>query len=248
VGATPAVSSRQLELALPTLQDMVNLVEPREWERMLADYAAMDLSPQWHPMGLLRQHLDRRYATVKRLLRVTDGSYAALAGLVVTRQRPLTAKGFMFLLLEDETGLGNVIVSPRLYARCRSILRTEPFLLVRGRVHRPRRDDHLNLIGIDIRPLRLPDAVAQAGARRAVPLRPLFDRRQWPAIDDPSLPPSLAQSPLGPPPLGLSPEEQRVDQMRVAESGYPAAEDVGADELGLVDQARLVVPPAHNFR
>jgi error-prone DNA polymerase len=61
-----------------------------------------------------------------------DGERVRVAGSVIVRQRPGTAKGFVFLSLEDETGIANVIVTPRLFTRARGTLVTEPFLLVEG--------------------------------------------------------------------------------------------------------------------
>ena len=68
------------------------------------------------------------------LPRVRQGRRVRTAGMVITRQRPGTAKGFVFLNLEDETGLINVIVRPQHFARYRELLTGEPFLLVEGRL------------------------------------------------------------------------------------------------------------------
>jgi error-prone DNA polymerase len=65
-----------------------------------------------------------------------DGAAVEVAGLVVCRQRLGTAKGFVFLVLEDEFGLVNVIVRPDLYQRQRLLVRTEPFVVVRGELQR----------------------------------------------------------------------------------------------------------------
>jgi len=72
---------------------------------------------------------------------------------VVCRQHPMTAKGFVFLLLEDEFGLANVVVKPGLYASTRSIIRTEPFLLVRGRLQK--REGTLNVVAERFSALRI---------------------------------------------------------------------------------------------
>ena len=74
-----------------------------------------------------------------------------LAGLVVTRQRPGTAKGFLFLLAEDEFGLVNVVISPSLYEKRRTVVRGEPLILLRGTVQH--RDGNLNLIAEEALPL-----------------------------------------------------------------------------------------------
>jgi error-prone DNA polymerase len=76
-----------------------------------------------------------------------------IAGLVVCRQHPMTAKGFVFLLLEDEFGLSNVVVKPGLYVSARSVIRSEPFLLVRGRLQK--REGTLNVVAEKFTPLRV---------------------------------------------------------------------------------------------
>jgi len=83
-----------------------------------------------------------------------------VAGLVVCRQRPGTAKGFVFLVLEDEFGLVNVIVKPDLYQRQRLLVRTEPFVIVRGELQR--RDGTVNLVAESFRTLRSVAGVAPA--------------------------------------------------------------------------------------
>jgi error-prone DNA polymerase len=101
---------------------------------MAAEYAILGLSPEHHPMALLRPGLHEGMATSMQLEQMADGADVQVAGLVVCRQRPATAKGFLFMSLEDEHGLANVIVKPWLYERARLLLRTEPFLLVSGQL------------------------------------------------------------------------------------------------------------------
>ena len=84
-----------------------------------------------------------------------DGREIDVAGLVVCRQRPGTAKGFMFMVLEDEFGLVNVIVKPDLYERERGTVRTEPFLVIRGELQR--RDGVVNLIAKKLTPFQMGD-------------------------------------------------------------------------------------------
>ncbi len=104
-----------------------------ESERLVADYAGTGLSIGRHPMALLRGDL-----AMRGVLRAADlkntrrGRRVRVAGMVITRQRPGTAKGFVFLTLEDETGVANVIVRPDLFARDRLVIVEEPFLIVDG--------------------------------------------------------------------------------------------------------------------
>jgi error-prone DNA polymerase len=104
-----------------------------EAERLVADYAGMGLTTGRHPMALRRDDL-----AMRGILRATDlkaarqGRRVRVAGMVITRQRPGTAKGFVFLTLEDETGIANIIVRPDLFARDRLVIVEEPFLIVDG--------------------------------------------------------------------------------------------------------------------
>ena len=129
-----------------------------DWDRMAADYAVLGLSPGHHPMALLRPQLHEGVVPSRMLESLADGTAVEVAGLVVCRQRPGTAKGFVFLVLEDEFGLVNVIVKPDLYQRQRSLVRTEPFVVVRGELQR--RDGTVNLLAGSFRTLRLGAGVA----------------------------------------------------------------------------------------
>ncbi len=143
--------ARQLSLELPVEQDMVTLADMTEWERMLADYEFLGLSPAHHPLGLLRAGLPHDVRSAAQLRRGPDGIAVRTAGMVVCRQRPGTAKGYVFLLLEDETGLTNVVVRPDLYEERRSVVRGEPYVLVEGRLQL--RSGTLNLLANQIAPL-----------------------------------------------------------------------------------------------
>ncbi|MCH7578511.1 MAG: error-prone DNA polymerase, partial [Chloroflexi bacterium] len=96
---------RQLALPLPTEQDMVELAPMSEWDRMVADYAILGLSPNYHPMAFLRPRLNEGIVPSRMLESLPDGASIEVAGLVVCRQRPGTAKGFVFIVIEDEFGL-----------------------------------------------------------------------------------------------------------------------------------------------
>src|SRR4029450_3786847 len=90
-------------------------------ERLLADYAGMSLTIGPHPMALRRAELALRGVLRARELRQgRQGRRVRVAGAVITRQRPGTAKGFVFLTLEDETGIANIIVRPDLFTKQRS--------------------------------------------------------------------------------------------------------------------------------
>jgi error-prone DNA polymerase len=106
------------------------------FERVLADYRTTGLSSGGHPVAFLRPELDRRGAVRARdLATVPAGARARVGGLVICRQRPGTAKGVMFLTLEDETGFANFVAMPDLRERLRTVLRA-PLLLLEGVVER----------------------------------------------------------------------------------------------------------------
>jgi error-prone DNA polymerase len=123
---------RQLRLQLDTTQDEVALPDFDAYQRMTADYELLALSPDSHPLQFLRVALGEGVASSRHLRSIAGGSTVEVAGLVVCRQRPLTAKGIIFLLLEDEFGMINVLVSRELADRFKDQIRTEPFVHVRG--------------------------------------------------------------------------------------------------------------------
>jgi error-prone DNA polymerase len=156
---------RQLALPLPTEQDMPGragfaLPAMTDWDRMAADYAVLGLSPGSHPMAFLRSQFHEGVVPSRMLESLADGAAVEVAGLVVCRQRPGTAKGFVFLVVEDEFGLVNVIVKPDLYQRQRSLVRTEPFVMVRGELQK--RDGTVNLLAESFSAPRLAAGVAPA--------------------------------------------------------------------------------------
>jgi len=102
-------------------------------ERVVADYDGTGLTIGPHPMAMRREEMVLRGALrAIDLPRHRHGRRVRVAGAVITRQRPGTAKGFVFLTIEDETGIANVIVRPDLFARDRLTIIQEPFLLVEG--------------------------------------------------------------------------------------------------------------------
>ena len=163
----PRVVGRQPTLALPVEQDQVALPEASRWERMAHSYRLLSLSVESHPIELLRPLLPGQAVSAARLRQCKDGAMVKVVGLVTTRQRPQTARGILFLLLEDETGMVNVVVRPDIYEAHRELFRQEPLLMVRGVLER--RDLRLNLLAMEAWPLTefLPDAVKSSAARRA---------------------------------------------------------------------------------
>jgi error-prone DNA polymerase len=102
-------------------------------ERLMADYAGTSLTIGPHPLALRRAELALRgVVRASDLPRGRHGRRVRVAGAVITRQRPGTAKGFVFLTLEDETGIANVIVRPDLFSEQKQAIVGEPYLLVEG--------------------------------------------------------------------------------------------------------------------
>ncbi|PYJ42797.1 MAG: error-prone DNA polymerase, partial [Verrucomicrobia bacterium] len=102
-------------------------------ERVRADYGTMNLTTGPHPMKLLRERLPNVWRAID-LTKAKHGSIVQIAGNVICRQRPGTAKGFVFVSLEDETGVSNAIVDPDLFERFRLLITEEDFLVIEGEV------------------------------------------------------------------------------------------------------------------
>jgi error-prone DNA polymerase len=133
-----------VQLALPIELPQTPRLRPLDrWQRLLADYATSGVTVDDHVMAILRPRLSIAsgadpvvLATSAQLARLPHGCSVAVAGMVIARQRPGTAKGTMFLLFEDEWGTVNLIVPGAVYERHRPLARAEPLLLARGRLER----------------------------------------------------------------------------------------------------------------
>jgi len=141
--------AKQLPLPLDPTAETPTLPDLTRWERMLADYRETGLSVGTHPMTLLRPHLPEGTLASPKLNEAPHGSMVAFAGLAVARQRPATAKGVVFMLLEDEHGQVNLIVPKEIYERHRAIVRAEPLLLAHGRFERIERNRNILVSGLE---------------------------------------------------------------------------------------------------
>ena len=102
-------------------------------ERLAADYSGTGLTCGPHPIAYPRPHLRAKgYRSADELSKFEHNSYIRIAGCVIARQRPGTAKGFVFLSLEDETGIANVIITPDLFERDRVVITRTRFLDIEG--------------------------------------------------------------------------------------------------------------------
>ena len=102
-------------------------------ERFQADFSGLELTAGTHPMALIRPQLTNVWAAADLTLG-KDGERVTIAGSVICRQRPGTAKGFVFISLEDETGIANAIVVPQLFEARRLVITQEPALRITGKL------------------------------------------------------------------------------------------------------------------
>ena len=136
-GAGRGASRGATQLALPLEPpDPPELETLGEWGEVIADYRSTGMTLGRHPMELMRPDLDPKILRSSDLDRNADGATVEVAGMVVARQRPETAKGIVFMLLEDERGTVNLIVPPPVYDRRRALVRAAPLLRARGRLER----------------------------------------------------------------------------------------------------------------
>jgi len=149
---------RQLELPLDHPHESLRFGGVDAGEKLLAEYAVLGFAASGHPLALLAGSLPPSTVRSDRLVEREHGEVLEVVGMVVARQRPQTAKGFVFILMEDEGGMTNVIVHPDVYERDRLAIRTEPFLWVRGKLAKD--DGTLNMIAEEVRGL----AVGRNGA------------------------------------------------------------------------------------
>ncbi|HKH16220.1 MAG TPA: DNA polymerase III subunit alpha [Solirubrobacteraceae bacterium] len=182
VAAPGAVVKEGTQLALPLDLPGAPALEPlAAWDAMVADYATTALTLGPHPVALLRPDLPASAVSTRDLDSLAHETPVAIGGLVVARQRPGTAKGIVFILLEDEFGTVNLIVPPPVYERHRLIVRSEPLLLAFGRLEKlPIAGGAINVYVRELRALAapagggaevvpLPDRSAPAAEPEAVP-------------------------------------------------------------------------------
>jgi error-prone DNA polymerase len=135
-----------LFVAVEPVEPVPRLPHTSMMQCVTADYASVGLSLRSHPVALVRAELDRLGAHPARELRsAPQGRRLRVAGLVLVRQRPPTAKGILFCTLEDESGIANLIVRPEVFERYRREACTAVMLLAHGRVERQGEVVHLHV-------------------------------------------------------------------------------------------------------
>lgn len=144
---------RQLELPLNHPHEGLSFGTLTQDEQLLAEYEVLGFAASGHPLSLLRDALPANVIRSDRLEEIEHEGPVEVAGLVVARQRPQTARGFTFILIEDETGMINAIVRPKVFERDRIAIRGEPFLWITGTLARD--DGTVNIIAEEVRALRV---------------------------------------------------------------------------------------------
>ncbi|MBK5110946.1 MAG: error-prone DNA polymerase [Thermoleophilia bacterium] len=137
VGLLPhhPASDGSRQLALPFEQtDPPELQEPESWNRVQAEYGTIGMTLEGHPMALARAQLPDTVLSTAEAQRLGDKSWTEVAGLQVARQRPETANGVIFILIEDEHGTLNLILPPRVATKHRLVVRTATLIKARGRI------------------------------------------------------------------------------------------------------------------
>jgi error-prone DNA polymerase len=120
--------------------------------RLVSDFRNTGMTVGPHPMSYHRANLRRQgILSARDLHRVPDGTRVRVAGAVIARQRPGTAKGFVFLSLEDETGIANAIITPQLFQEDHITVVNQQFLLIEGRLQN--QDNVISVKAERVRPL-----------------------------------------------------------------------------------------------
>jgi error-prone DNA polymerase len=224
VGVTGAGRTRggSTQLALPIEPPQPPQLEPLgEWGRLIADYRSTGLTLGRHPLEMLRPGLDPKILRSSELETARDNSAVEVAGMVVARQRPETAKGIVFMLLEDERGTVNLIVPPPVYERHRALIRAAPLLGAKGRLER--REGAINVVVTYV--WALERTRGKAGAADASPARGPSVERELPGLSGNNT--SLTRSPP-------------VDARERARSSRARREHA-------VAELRAVAPAGHSF-
>jgi error-prone DNA polymerase len=151
--SNPARVRRQLELPLTHPYEHLRFGGISSDERLVAEYDVLGFSASGHPFSMLRDTLPPKVLCSDKLEELEHGAEIEVAGLVVARQRPETANGYTFILMEDEAGMINAIVRPEIYERDRVAVRGEPFLWILGTLAKDA--GTVNVIAKEVRPLKL---------------------------------------------------------------------------------------------
>jgi len=169
--------NRQLALPIEPTAEIPSLPAQTPWEKMLADYKHTSLSVGVHPLELLRPHLPASVISSAELHDTPNNTLIELAGMAIARQRPSTAHGIVFMLLEDEHGQANLIIPPNVYEQNRAVIRGEPLLLARGKLERHDRNVNLLVASVESLGPLARRAASEAEVTSALPRAHHFGHR-----------------------------------------------------------------------
>ena len=132
-----AADAREGGLSAEVIEPAVRLRPMAEGREVVEDYGHIGLTLRRHPVSFLRQELQGRgIVTCAETAQVRDGRRCIVAGLVLVRQKPGSAKGVMFITIEDETGVANLVVWPQLFEKQRRLILSAGMISVEGRIQR----------------------------------------------------------------------------------------------------------------
>jgi error-prone DNA polymerase len=139
-----AAAARHEAPATEMTEPAIDLRPMTAGREVVEDYSHLGLTLREHPIAFLRDELaERRIVTCAEVTRASDGRYLTVAGLVLVRQKPGSAKGVMFVTIEDETGNANLVIWPKIFEKNRRTVLSAGMLAVRGRVQREGEVVHL---------------------------------------------------------------------------------------------------------
>jgi len=159
-----AASAREAK-TVPELREPAVALRPMTaGGEVVEDYGHVGLTLRSHPVSFLREDLCRqRIVTCAEAMRASDGRWLETAGLVLVRQMPGSAKGVMFITIEDEAGIANLVIWPKLYERQRRVILSAKMMAVHGRIQREGEVVHL----VAHRLTNLSKTLASVGSRDA---------------------------------------------------------------------------------
>ncbi|ANL50990.1 DNA polymerase III subunit alpha domain-containing protein (plasmid) [Rhizobium phaseoli] len=139
-----AAAEREARAIAEQQEPDVELRQMTDGHNVVEDYTHIGLTLREHPLRFLRADLaKRRIVTCSQAMTARDGQWLMAAGLVLVRQRPGSAKGVMFITIEDETGIANVVVWPKLFERSRRVVLGASMMAINGRIQREGEVVHL---------------------------------------------------------------------------------------------------------
>ncbi len=139
-----AAAEREAQAIAEQQEPEVELRQMTEGHNVVEDYSHTGLTLRQHPLSFLRHDLAKRQiVTCAEAMRARDGQWLMTAGLVLVRQRPGSAKGVMFITIEDETGVANLVVWPKLFERSRKVVLGSSMMAINGRIQREGEVVHL---------------------------------------------------------------------------------------------------------